>query len=60
MHLHEDLELFKDVISATSEAQNDRDFRIKLRITSHRISHSPHKNLFYPWYNRLQITLNGL
>lgn len=28
MYLHEDLELFKDVISATSEAQNDRDFAI--------------------------------
>lgn len=45
MYLHEDLELFKDVISATSEAQNDRDFRIKLRIASHRISHSSHKKI---------------
>ena len=28
MYLHEDFELFKDVIRATSEAQNDRDFAI--------------------------------
>lgn len=57
MYLHENLELFKDVISATSEAQNDRDFRIKLRI-EFRIVRI--KRLFYPWYNHLQITLNGL
>ena len=28
MYLHNDLELFKDVIRATSVAQNDRDFAV--------------------------------
>ena len=28
MYLHEDLELFRDVISATSEDQDDKDFTI--------------------------------